>query len=316
MKLSDFKLTAQDFGKFGRGLQRPECVWVDRDGIWTSDLRGGVAHASDNSEPKILGSGITEPNGFSRRPDGTFVVAGIGDGGLYLIGQDGKTRRILDSFNGKPLGAVNYAWAEGPDRIWLSVMTRKPHWYDALMTTVRDGYILRVDNDGARCEIVADGLDLTNEVKVSPDGLYLYAVETLGSRIVRYPLRSDSSLGKREIVGPGSLGRGALPDGFASDSFGNIWVTIITENALFVIDRKGDVHNVYHDMNEKAVETLARGIEQRNGTVEHLAACVSSNGPLNLPTSLAFGGPGGRTVYVGSLGADYLPTFQLPEALE
>lgn len=314
MNISDFKLTAADFGTFGRNLQRPECVWVDRDGVWTSDLRGGIAHVPAQGEARMLGSGIVEPNGFTRRPDGSFVVAGIGDGGLHLIAPDGTTRLLRDSFEGKPLGTVNFACADGPERIWLSMMTRAPRWDAALTTTTRDGYILRID--GARCEIVADGLDLTNEVKVSPDGRHLYAAETLGGRIVRFPIRADGSLGAKETYGPESLGRGALPDGFAFDPFGNLWIAIISDNGLYAIDRRGDLHIVYRDANEDAVETLARGVEARNGTVEHLVACDSEDGPLRLPTSLAFGGPGGRQVYIGTLLLPHVAAFSLPEGFE
>ena len=315
MKLADFKLTASDFLPFGRGLQRPECVWVDRDGVWTSDARGGIAHVRNDAEPNIVGQGIVDPNGFSRRPDGSFVVAGIGDGGLHLIAPDGTTRKLLDSYDGKPLGTVNYAWADGNERIWLSVMTRAPKWHAGLTSPIFDGYILRVDNEGTRCELVADGLDLTNEVKVSPDGRHLYAVETLGCRMVRFAVRPNGSLGNKEIVGPEHLGRGAFPDGFAFDAFGNIWITIINQNGLFAIDKRGDLHIVFRDMIPDAVEAMTRGVEQRNGTEEHLVACNSEHGPLRLPTSIAFGGADGRTAFVGSLFADHLPTFRLPEAL-
>jgi sugar lactone lactonase YvrE len=314
MRISDFKLTASDFGTFGEGLERPECVWTDADGIWTSDARGGVARVRDGAPPELLGSGISDPNGFSRRPDGSFVVAGIGDGGLHTILPDGTTRLLLNSFDGAPLGTVNYACADGPDRIWLSVMTRKPQWHAALTSPDRDGYILRVD--GTRCEIVADGLDLTNEVKVSPDGKFLYAAETLGCRIVRFPIHPDGSLGNRETVGPVHLGRGAFPDGITLDAWGNVWVTVISQNGLFVIDKRGDVHVIYRDMNEAAVETMAASVEARSATVEHLVACASPNGPLQLPTSIAFGGPDGRTAYVGTLPLSHLPTFRLPPTLE
>jgi sugar lactone lactonase YvrE len=313
MKLSDFKLTAKDFGTFGRGLQNPECVWVDREGIWVSDLRGGIARVRENTDSELLGSGIGQPNGFSRRPDGSFVVAGIGDGKLYLISPDGRTRMLLDNIDGKPLGAVNYACADGQDRIWVSVMTRQPQWHDALTLQNGDGYILRIDGEDLRTEIVADGLDLTNEVKLSPDGRYLYAAETLGCRIVRFPIRRDGSLGQKERVGPESLGRGALPDGITLDAAGNVWVTIINQNGLFVIDEHGDVHIVYRDMNEEAVEALAAHTDRRASTVDHLAACASQNGPIPLPTSVAFGGPDGRTAYVGTLSLSHLATFQLPK---
>ncbi|MGN6517049.1 MAG: SMP-30/gluconolactonase/LRE family protein [Rhizomicrobium sp.] len=312
MKIADFKLHAKDFGTFGHGLQRPECVWVDHDGVWSSDMRGGIAHVAQGRDSDVVGSGITEPNGFSRRPDGSFVVAGIGDGGVHIVSPGGDTRKLIDTFEGKPLGTVNYTCADGPDRIWLSVMTRLPHWYDALTKTDPDGYILRIEDDGKRCEIVADGLDLTNEVKLSPDGRHLYAAETMGCRIVRFPIRADGSLGTKEIVGPDSLGRAAMPDGISFDPMGNLWVTVISENALYVIDKRGDTHIVYRDMKEQAVEAMAVATEQRRGTVDHLVACASE-GPIGLPTSIAFGG---RTVYVGTLTLSHIATFQLPESLD
>lgn len=315
MKISDFKLSAADFGTFGRNLHRPECVWIDADGIWASDARGGVAHVHEDRDADLLGHGIAEPNGYSRRPDGSFVVAGLADGALHLISPDGSTRVLLDSLDGKPLGTVNCAWADGPDRIWLSIMSRNLPWHSALSSDVRDGYILRVDDNGARCEIVADGLDLTNEIKVSPDGHYLYAAESLGCRIVRFCINPNGSLGEKEVVGPESLGWGAFIDGFAFDPFGNIWVTVVSQNGLTVIDKVGQSHIVYRDINEEAVNVMAEGVAKRNGHVEQFAACAAVSGPLILPTSIAFGGPDRRTGYIGSLPLPHLATFQLPEEL-
>jgi len=315
MPVSGLRLTAAELRPFGQGLQRPECVWIDEEGVWASDARGGVARVFADRDPTLVGSGIADPNGFSRRPDGTFVVAGLTDGRLYQIARDGRTRVLLDRLDGMPLGAVNYACAEGPQRIWLSVMTRHLPWVPAMQTQKHDGYIIRIDGEGARAEIVADGLDLTNEVKVSPDGRHLYAVETLGCRIVRFPIRGDGSLGERERVGPDGFGRGALPDGLTFDPAGNIWVTIISQNAIHVIDRDGALHVAYSDMNAAAVEAMACAVEQRTGTLDHLRACMEVAGPLRLPTSLAFGGRDGRTAFVGSVGLTHLLTFRVPTAL-
>ena len=314
MRLAEFTLSAGSFATFGRGLHRPECVWVDADGVWASDARGGVCRVHPDLAPQRLGSGIAEPNGFSRRPDGTFVVAGLADGRLYAIGPDGQTRTLLSSLDGVALGTVNYACADGAQRIWLSVMTRHLPWLAAFAAPIRDGYIVRVEPQGP-AEIVADGLDLTNEVKVSPDGRHLYAVETLGGRISRFEIRPNGSLGPKERVGPETLGRGALPDGITFDAHGNLWVTIISSNAILVIDRDGAVHTVYRDANAAAVEAIARAVEMRSGTLEHLVACAQVDGPLRLPTSLAFGGPDGRTAFVGSVGLDHLATFSVPPAL-
>src|SRR5258707_15054957 len=92
MKICDFRLSTADFGIFGQGLQRPECVWLDNEGVWASDARGGVARVKQDDDPELPGTGIVDANGFSRRPDGSFVVAGIGDGGLHAIARDGTTR--------------------------------------------------------------------------------------------------------------------------------------------------------------------------------------------------------------------------------
>jgi len=314
MSIAGFELSAADLIPYGEGLQRPECVWVDAEGVWASDARGGVCKVHDGREPESLGSGISDPNGFSRRPDGSFVVAGLSDGRLHHIAPDGRTRVLLESFAGKPLGTVNYACSDGR-RTWLSVMTRHLPWIPAMQTRKTDGYILRMDGDDGRAEIVADGLDLTNEVKVSPDGHHLYAVETLGGRIVRFAIRPDGSLGDKERVGPDSLGRGALPDGLTFDPAGNIWVTIISQNAIQVIDRDGAAHLVYSDANAAAVEAIACAVEQRTGTLDHLLACMAVTGPLRLPTSLAFGGPDGRTAFVGSVGLTHLLRFRVPTGL-
>ncbi|MBW4053227.1 MAG: SMP-30/gluconolactonase/LRE family protein [Proteobacteria bacterium] len=315
MSPSELKLTAADLVPYGRGLQRPECVWIDREGVWASDARGGVCRVSADRDPQLLGTGIADPNGFSRRADGSFVVAGLSDGRLHEIAPGGRTRVLLESIDGVPLGTVNYACADGPRRIWASVMTRSLPWMPAMQSRKPDGYIIRLDADNARPEIVADGLDLTNEVKVSPDGRHLHAVETLGGRIVRFPIRPDGSLGAKETVGPDSLGRGALPDGITFDPAGNIWVTIISHNAVQVIDRDGAAHDVYSDANADAVEAMARALEQRTGTLDNLLACTEVAGPLRLPTSLAFGGPDGRTAFVGSVGLTHLITFRVPAGL-
>lgn len=211
MSISGFKLTAADFVPYGKDLQRPECVWVDQDGVWASDARAGVCRVHPDREPELLGAGIADPNGFSRRPDGSFVVAGLSDGRLHHIAPGGRTRVLLESIGGVPLGAVNYACADGPRRIWLSVMTRHLPWVPALQSREHDGYIVRIDAEDSRAEVVADGLDLTNEVKVSPDGRHLYAVETLGGRIVRFPIRTDGSLGAKGARRPRHSRPGRAP---------------------------------------------------------------------------------------------------------
>jgi gluconolactonase len=307
--LKSFSLRSGDLRNFGAGLTRPECVRVDQEGIWASDDRGGIARVTENGVAELRGSGVYEPNGYSRTSDGAFIVAGLKDNKVFRIAASGEVSIILDKFQGDLLGTVNTAWADAEGRIWVSMMTRKERWFHAL-NTKPDGYILLIEGGHAR--LVADDLHLTNEVKVHPNGKYLYGVETLGKRVFRYAIASNGDLGQKEIFGPADLGHGALPDGFTFDQDGNIWVTIITRNGIMVISEDGDMHTIYEEPKMPAVDGLVRAMREKNATVEHLTACAGAK--LTLPTSLAFGGVDRRTVYVGSLGLPHLISFESPVA--
>jgi gluconolactonase len=308
-ELKNFSLRPQDFSVFGSGLTRPECVRADQEGIWASDDRGGIARVTDNGIAELRGRGVYEPNGYSRTRDGTFIVAGLKDNKVFRIGTDGRTQVVLEHFAGKPLGCVNTAWVDEKERIWVSIMTRFERWYQAL-NTEPDGCVLLIQDGKPR--IVADGLHLTNEIKVDPTGRYLYGVETLGKRVFRYPIEPSGDLGEKQIFGPEDLGHGAFPDGFNFDSEGNVWVTIVSRNGLAVISEDGDQHTLYEEPKHDAVDAMVNAMAAKTATVGHFTACTGET--LALPTSLAFGGPDGRTVYVGSLALPHLLSFRSPVA--
>jgi gluconolactonase len=308
-KLKNFTLRPEDLAIFGSGLTRPECVRADKEGVWASDDRGGIARVTQNGVAELRGEGVYEPNGYSRTSDGAFIVAGLKDNKVFRIETSGRVDVVLDNFEGKPLGTVNTAWADPKGRIWVSMMTRQERWHQAL-NTEPDGYIVLIEHGQAR--IVADELHLTNEIKVHPDGGYLYGVETLGKRVFRFPIAANGDLGQKEIFGPADLGHGALPDGFIFDEDGNIWVTIISRNGIVVISEEGELHTIYEEPNLDAVDAMVKALRQQTATTEHLVACAGKR--LNLPTSLSFGGADGRTVYVGSLGLPHLIRFSSPVA--
>src|SRR6204780_4030452 len=157
-KLKKFTLRAEEFSVFGSGLTRPECVGDNKEGIWASDDRGGIARLTQNGVAELRGEGVYEPNGYSRTPDGAFIVAGLKDNKVFRIDRSGRVSVVLDQFGGKPLGTVNTAWADAEGRIWVSMMTRQERWYQAL-NTKPDGYIVLIEHGVAR--IVADDLHLT-----------------------------------------------------------------------------------------------------------------------------------------------------------
>ena len=88
-------LHAEDLDFLGGDLVRPECLLATRAGkLYAADWRGGVTKiAPDGQQSLILASSGPEagpvpikPNGIAMEPDGSFLLANLGDaGGLWRL---------------------------------------------------------------------------------------------------------------------------------------------------------------------------------------------------------------------------------------
>jgi sugar lactone lactonase YvrE len=193
---------------------------------------------------------------------------------------------------------------DGRGRTWISVSTRQQPRQRAWRPDVADGFVVLVDGAGAR--IVADGLQYTNEVRPDPSGRWLYVVETFGRRLTRFPLAGDGSLGAREAVV--TLGHGSFPDGLAFDEHDGVWLTSLVSNRLLRFDRQGHVETVLEDVNAAFVDDAERAFARGTMEKRHLGRIDGTR--LQQLTSLAFGGPDRRTVYLGSLHGQCLYRFR------
>jgi sugar lactone lactonase YvrE len=196
----------------GTHLHRPECVLVDRgNNVFVPDWRGGVTRiAADGSQQtwpasfdslRPLRAGRNppvelRPNGIEILPDGSFLLANLGEaGGVWRLHRDGAVRPFLTEIEGQPLPPVNFVVRQG-DRTWISVSTRRIPRQQAWRRDVADGFVVLVDRHGAR--IVSDGLHYTNEVRPDPSGTWLYVVETFGRRLTRFRLAANGDLSASE----------------------------------------------------------------------------------------------------------------------
>lgn len=308
--LSGFTLELDELTWTGSDLARPESVVAQRDGtLWASDARGGVTRIAPDGSQRFLDGWGGEPNGLALAPDGALVTANIALGKVQRMTMDGVTSTLFEQVDGLRLTAANFVFYDAAGRLWITCLTREDTWWPAAAAPRPDGFIVLVDERGPR--VVADGIYATNEARLDADGRHLYVAETMKARILRFPVAADGSLGEREVFGPDPLpGAAAFVDGFTFDAEGNLWVTNVVRNGLGVLTPQGEWHVVVEDPNEAALaEFLA---QQAAGTVtpEHMGAAASPR--FAFPTSVAFGGPDLRTVYIGSLAMPSLPTFRSP----
>jgi sugar lactone lactonase YvrE len=326
--LLDFGIDKTDLRYIGHDLQRPECILAEPDGVlWVADARGGVMRiAPDGSQSLVTQkrSALFEtagneavrylngtlPNGLAFNRNGEFLISNFGTDCLEVMSRDGSTTVLADHIDGQPIGKVNFVLRDSQDRVWITVSTRVKNWMHALRTDLTDGFLARYDDGAFR--IVADGFQFTNEIRFDAEEEWLYVVETAGGCITRLRIDDKGEVRAREIFGPRTLGTGAWPDGIAFDSYGNLWGTLVYSDKLFVLTPQGDLRVLLDEGDPVKVAALEHAVRRNAVTEDVLFA--TGQGVAPWMSSVTFGGPDLRTVYIGSLKGKRIPYFRSPVA--
>ena len=313
-----FVLTKDDFVFLGRNLHRPECVLATKSGdVFASHAadRGGIAHIDVNGRTNFITATAGDipddfiPNGYSLMPDGSFLIANVGnDGGVYTLNRDGTLVPFLLEIDGIKLPACNFANRDELGRIWISVSTWARNRDESFKKDVADGVIILVDNKGSR--VAAQGIGFTNENKVDPSGQWLFVHETMGRSICRFPINDDGELGDKEVYA--EYGPGVFPDGFEFDAEGGIWCTSVVSNRIIRIDKDGEQVTVFDEGDEETTSSAETAYQNDTYTREHLKAGDKSI--LGNCASIGFGGHDLKTCFIGSLASDKIASFRSPVA--
>ena len=307
-------LALDDLTFLGQGLRRPECVLCTSDGsVFAADWAGGVTRiAPDGGQTRILAKDDdwVRPNGVALRRDGSFLLAHLGDdsGGVFQLDRDGALRPVLTEVEGTPLPPTNYVLEDPQGRLWITVSTRLRPRILGCRGDVADGFIVLLDDEGAR--IVADGLGYTNEVQFDAEGRHLYVNETFGRRLSRFRVAADGTLSDYEVVA--EFGSGTFPDGLAFDAEGAIWIVSIVSNRVIRVQPDGRQEVVLEDSDPAHLDWVETAYRAGELARPHLDKIESRR--LRNISSLAFGGPDLRTVYLGCLLGDSLACFRSPVA--
>ncbi|WLI04509.1 SMP-30/gluconolactonase/LRE family protein [Pseudomonas sp. FP597] len=325
--LKGWQVDRQAIQFVGRDLQRPECIIAQPDGtLWAADARGGVMRIGADGAQTLLApqqkvttevsfeqryvqsQGTSLPNGLALTAEGDFIICNWGMDRIERLDQRGHLQILHDHLGGHPLGKTNFPLIDTKGRIWFTVTTRVQPWTDSINAGSLDGYIGVIDSKGIR--IVAEGFGGTNEIRFDDNEEWLYVVESNARRISRLQVRSDGSLGEREVYGPRELE--GFPDGFAFDSYGNLWVTLVMSDKLIAITPEGEVLTLLDDGDAVATARLNKHFSEKSLTPEIMAAARGTLAPWM--ASITFGGPDLKTVYLGSLQGTRIPSFRSPVA--
>ncbi len=308
----------------GRDLQRPECILAEPDGtLWSADARGGVMRIAPDGTQALVAQEIdstfsdsrsaerytmngTLPNGLAFDRRGDILIANFGTDAIERMTRDGRSTTLATEIDGTPLGKTNFVLVDSRDRIWFTVTTRLDPWTRSVNEKSADGYVGLVDERGIR--IVADGFVGTNEIRFDEREEWLYVVESNARRISRVRVDDDGSELEREVYGPADVG--GIPDGFAFDADGNLWITLVNADRLIALTPEGDVLTLLDDGDAAKVEAWDAHFRAGTMTPEILGSARGTIAPMM--ASVTFGGDDLRTVYLGSLMGTTIPCFRSP----
>ncbi len=234
----------------------------ERNRLYFSDVRGG---------------GV-----FRRAPDGTLetlipartFVGGIAlceDGGLMVTGAslakwNPRGAQLTDVFahwQGKPLFGLNDLTTDARGSVWTGSFGMDIAKFD-FTSKPPPGALFRIDPP-ATVTMLYEGVEVTNGLGFSPDGRLLYHCDTTTRAVWAYDVNAERRLSGRRVFG--RLPEG-MPDGMTVDAEGGVWVAVV-----------GGPGEVVRFKSDGAVERRIKV-------------------PARTVTSVAFGGPDMRDLYV------------------
>lgn len=202
-------------------------AWIGAEAaLYFVDITGGRIHRYDPA------SGATRTLTVGGRP--SFVVPI--DGGRILVGRDDCLHPLEDDRLGPPIARLampahnrmNDATVDPQGRLWFGTMDDREREPSGAVHVLDRGALRRA---GGACVI-------TNGPAVSPDGHFLYHVDTLARRIWRFEIGARPVLENGILFAEIDRGDG-LPDGVTVDSEGCLWVGLWDGWALRRYDPDG-----------------------------------------------------------------------------
>jgi gluconolactonase len=223
--------------KVADGLKFPEGpAWDGRGNLYVSNcdaVPGIVTRIDQQGTASIAFTGsdktFKKTNGMTCHVSGSVFACDFGKNAIVEIRPDGSVSTYADNYQGVPFRGPNDLAFDPNGNLYFSDPAGSSK-------EAPIGHVYRVDKL-KKVTQVASGLAFPNGVAFSPDGNTLYVAESQKYHVLKYPVKSDGSLGEKSVFCtlPGEHD----PDGMNFDSAGNLWVAQFGGGAIHQFDPSG-----------------------------------------------------------------------------
>jgi xylono-1,5-lactonase len=189
-------------------------VWLPKEQmLWFVDIKAGMLHSFDAAS--TTGSSIAiggQPSFVVPADDGSLI---IGSDHTLQVFREGSLAGCLATLDMPARNRTNDGTVDCHGRLWFGTMDDGE--------TLPTGGIYRLDGRSPRR--VGGECIITNGPAISPDGRFLYHVDTVGGTIWRFDIASHDRLQDGDVFASIAPEDGN-PDGVTIDSEGCLWVGI------------------------------------------------------------------------------------------
>jgi gluconolactonase len=256
------------------GLDHPEGVCTAPDGHVYATGETGQVYRVDLAAKSFAQIGATGGFGLGIAADAqsNLYVCDMGVKAVVRVAPDGRSEVYSRGAPGEELTVPNYPVFDAAGNLYVS---NSGGWGTGT------GTIQRIGRDGTATVWSRAAKGFTNGMALSPDGKFLYVVESTPPLISRIAINPDGSAGAYEVIA--ELPR-TVPDGIAFAADGRLYVACYAPDRIVVIPPGGKPEILFDDWLRMS---------------------------LNAPTNLAFAGPSLDRLVVASLGGAGLSVADL-----